>query len=184
MYFLKHFYIKTLKQELINKFSYKHTKQLPELKRITLNFGLEANEMKGLAISVLALELIAKQKVCLTNTRGPNIRLKTRKGHPAGCKTTLSKKAMFPFFIKTLVEILPKIKNFTGFKITFEMEKSVLSFQIKDVFSFTELERQYNLFNSISKLDVAFVTNSVDRKETIFILKSLQLQLKEQIKQI
>jgi large subunit ribosomal protein L5 len=53
--------------------------------------------IKGLATSLLAIELITGQKGILTTTKHSNIFLKIRKGNPAGCKVTLRKENMFSF---------------------------------------------------------------------------------------
>jgi ribosomal protein L5 len=51
---------------------------------------------KGLATSLLAIELITGQKGILTTTKHSNIFLKIRKEIP-GCKVTLRKENMFSF---------------------------------------------------------------------------------------
>jgi ribosomal protein L5 len=63
MNFLEHFYLKTLKYDLSNRFLYKNTKELPKLKKIILNFGCKTSDLKQLSASLLALELITNQKV-------------------------------------------------------------------------------------------------------------------------
>ena len=97
MNFLKKFYYKTLKYDLVNKFLYENTKIIPQIEKIILNFGCKTSDLKTLSTSTLALELITSQKGNLTRTRHNNILLKIRKGHPVGCKVTLRKKKSFEF---------------------------------------------------------------------------------------
>ncbi len=66
MNFLTYFCKKTLNYELLNKFNYKNTKKLPKIKKIVLNFGCKTTDIKHLAASLLALELITCQKGKLT----------------------------------------------------------------------------------------------------------------------
>ena len=111
MYFLNYFYNKNLKLDLINKFFYTDLKKLPKLKKIIVNFQCETTELKSIASSLLALELITKQKGILTKAKQPNLFLKIRKGNPKGCKLFIKKTSMLKFFTKNIIEIFPKIKK-------------------------------------------------------------------------
>lgn len=168
------FYNKTLKYELINKFNYQNIENLPKLKKIILSFNCKTSELKNLAIALLALELISKQKGTLTKAKRPNILLKIRKGHPTGCKITLQKKQIFKFFEKIITEILPKLKNLKELKFTDKMKKNTFSYEIYDTFSFFELEQHYYIFNNIPKLNITLITNSKTNIEMLFLLKSFQ----------
>jgi large subunit ribosomal protein L5 len=178
MHFLEHFCEKNLKYDLANKFFYNSTKQLPKLEKIILNFGCKTTGIKGLATSLLAIELITGQRGILTTTRHSNIFLKIRKGNPAGCKVTLRKENMFLFLAKTLIEILPKVKDFNGLALTRKIKKNVFSYELHETFSFHELEEHYYLFYNLPKLDITIIANSKVKEELLFILKSLQLPFK------
>jgi large subunit ribosomal protein L5 len=178
MNFLEHFYLKTLKYDLSNKFLYKNTKELPKLKKIILNFGCKTSDLKQLSASLLALELITNQKSKLTITKYSNIFLKIRKGNPTGCKITLRKNKLFNFFAKTLIEIFSKKKNFNGFIISKKIKKNIFSYEIYNTFSFSQLENHYYLFNNLPKLDITIVANTKTKKELLFILKSLKFPFK------
>lgn len=174
MHFLRNFYIRTSKYDLINKFSYKNTKKLPEIKKIILNFGCKNNDIKSIASNLLALELITTQRSNITLTKHSNILLKIRKGNPTGCKVTLRKKRLFRILSKFLTETFPKLKNFEGFNLSKTMKKNTFSYEIRDTFNFEELEVHYYLFNSLSYLNISIVTNTDTKEELIFILKSLK----------
>ena len=178
MPFLEDFYLKTLRYDLINKFIYNSPNKLPKLKKIVLNFGSKTADIKELSSSLLAFELISNQRGVLTKTKKSNILLKIRKGNPTGCKVTLHKFNLFTFFEKTLVEIFPRLKNFTGLNLTRKIKKNTFSYELHDTFSFTELESHYYYFNNLPKLDVTIVTTSTNKTELIFILKSLKFPLK------
>ena len=91
---LEYYYKTIIKYDLINKFSYSNIKKIPELKKIVLNFGCKSSEIKELATSLLALELIINTNtpIFLTKSKQPNVLLKIRKGAPVGCKVILKKK--------------------------------------------------------------------------------------------
>ena len=183
MNFLEHLYFKTLKYDLLNKFLYKNTKKIPKIQKIILNFGCKNNELKNLATSLLALELVTKQKGALTTTKYSNLLLKIRKGNPVGCKLILRKEKIFKFLSKTLFEIFPKQKNFKGFNISKKTKKNIFSYELTNTFSFSELEDHYYLFNNLPKLNITIVIDSSKTKEELlFILKSIKFPIN--IKQI
>ena len=97
MHFLEHYYQNTIKYDLINKFKYNNLNSLPKLKKIVLNFNCKNSDLKQLAASFLALELITGQTSILTTVSKPNILLKIRKGQPTGCKIILQNKVMYKF---------------------------------------------------------------------------------------
>lgn len=182
MHFLEYPYKKTLKYDLANKFFYNKTKDLPKLKKITLNFNCKTTEIKNLSASLLALELITNQKGKLTATKHSNVLLKIRKGNPVGCKVTLRKKQMFYLLEKILIKILPKIKNFNGFLINRKLKKNAFSYELHDTLFFNELEEHYYLFNTLPNLSITLITQSKMKEELIFILKSLQFPMKNKSK--
>ena len=179
MHFLNYFYSKNLKFDLINKFYYKDLEKLPKLKKVILNSCCKTTELKILATNLLALELIADQKGILTVSKRPNLLLKIRKGNPTGCKLTLKKSSMLNFLNKSLQEIFPKLKNFDGIKVHNKIEKTSFSFLIKNTLNFPELSEHYYLFNNLSNINLSFVTTTKTKKEMLFLLKSLQLPVKE-----
>ena len=178
MHFIEHLNFKTLKYDLTNKFLYKNTKKIPQIKKITLNFGCKTREIRQLSASLLALELITSKKGTLTTTTKPNIILKIRKGNPVGCKITLHKKQIFTFLEKIYIYIFSNIKNFAGIKLSKKINSKSLSFKIFDTFKFIEFEEHYSLFNNLPNLDITISTNSITKEELIFIIKSLQFPLK------
>ena len=178
MHFIENFHIKTLKHDLVNKFVYKSTKKLPSIKKIILNFGCKNNDIKYIATSLLALELISTQKSNMTLTKHSNILLKIRKGNPTGCKVTLKKKRMLNFFSKFLTEIFPKLKNFDGFNLNKKIQKNAFSYELQDTFNFKELEEHYYLFNILPPCNITIVTNTKTREELVFILNSFKFPFK------
>jgi large subunit ribosomal protein L5 len=175
MHYLEDFYIKNLKYDLINKFFYKNIKKLPSLKKIVLNFGCKTTNIKTLAANLLALELLAGKRGSLRTAKQPNLALRIKKGNPVGCILTLNKTKL-NFISKILTETLTKIKQFDGLKL--KCEKNCLSYTIKNSFNFTCLEDHYYLFNNLSNLNITIITNSSKKEETLFVLKALQLPLK------
>jgi large subunit ribosomal protein L5 len=177
MHFLTKFYNKNLKYELINKFIYNKSSNIPKLKKIILNFGCKTADLKQLSSSLLALEFITNKKGTMTKTKKSNILFKIRKGNPTGCKIILSKFNAYNFLSKIIVEICPRLKNFSGFNSYKKIKKNAVSYDLHETFTFKELESHYYLFNNLSRLNITIVTNTKNQEEMIFLLKSLQLPI-------
>lgn len=178
MYFLEQFHFKALKHELINKFCYTSTKELPQLKKVIIHFSCKTTDFKLLITSLIALQLITEQKGILIRTKKSNISLKIRKGNPIGCKVTLRKTKMFYFLSKIVVEILPVINNSESVTFNRKVLKNSFSYQIHDTFIFSELENYYYLFfNNLPRLNVTLVIDSNIEKEIFFILQRFQFPL-------
>ena len=88
---------------------------------------------------------------------------------------------MFNTFGRIVVEIFPKLKNFNGFTLNRKIKKNAFSYELHDTFSFYELESHYYYFNNLPKLDITVITNSKNKEELIFILKSFQFPFNNQI---
>lgn len=176
---IEHFNKKNLKYDQINKFTYKNTEELPKLKKIILNLGCKNNSSNQIATNLLALEFISCKKSFITCAKRPNITFKIRKGNPSGCKTVFRKRGMFEFFTKMSTEIFPNIKNFQGI-ITKNClkHKNAVTYQLKHVLNFIEIERHYSFFKNITDLKITFVTNSKKEGEMLFLLKTSQVIFK------
>ena len=161
---------------MINKFFYTDIKKLPKIQKIVLNFGCKTSNIKAIATSLLALELIAFKKGSLKTSKQPNLNLKIKKGNPAGCSLTLTKSLDIKIFDRIFIETLSKAKQFDG--LTVECGENCLSYTIKNSFNFNCLEEHYYLFNNLSNLNVTILTTGEKKEETLFILKSLNIPLK------
>jgi len=164
--------------DLLNKFHYKSFKQIPELKKITLNFGYKKSNFKQLISGLLALEFISLKKSKLTTSSRINITLKIKKGNPTGCKVILRKNVMYIFYLKLITSIFPKIKQFQGVLLqqTFETVNTI-SFKLKNPLLFPELENGYQFFKNLPPLDITVFTNSTSHNELFFLLKSLKFPI-------
>lgn len=173
MNFLRAYNKKVIKYDLINKFSYNNIKNVPKLQKITLNFGCKNFNIQKFASTLLALEIISWKKGTLSVSKKPNVLLKIQKGQPAGCKVVLVKKEIDSFLTKLHLEILPKLRNFSGFKL--QTKTSTFSFQLlRNEVVLTEFESHYPLFSDLPNLDIHISTNSRNQKELLFLAKSMK----------
>ena len=172
---LKNYYKKVIRYDLINKFFYHSLGDIPELKKIILNFGCKSFVIKNIAASLVALELITTKQGTVTKAKRPNILLKVRKGHPVGCIVVLTKIKMYDFFLKLLTQVFPNLKDFKGVKISKRLKNKSFSLTLIDLINFKELEKQFYLFTNLPPLNIILVTNARSQKELIYLLNSFKV---------
>lgn len=175
MHYLKNYYNKTLKYELINKFYYSKLNKLPKIKKIILSFNCRTNEIKSISSSLLALEMLSFQKGVLTKAKKTNLSIRIRKGSPIGCKLNLTKKSFLQFLTKSSLEIFPNTKNFKELPI--KQNKSSFSYKLKNLFNSSNLEDHYSLFNNLSDLNINLITDNNKTKELLFIIQALKIPI-------
>jgi large subunit ribosomal protein L5 len=175
MSLLENYYTKVIKYDLINKFFYNQLKDIPELKKIILNFGCKSFEIKSIAAALLSLELITTKQSSVTKSKRVNILFKIRKGYPVGCVVVLTKSKMYQFFFKLLTEVFPNLKDFKGIKVSKNLKNKSFSITLLDLINFKELEKQFYLFTNLPPLNIILVTNTRSRKELIYLLNSFKM---------
>lgn len=166
MHFYTKFYYNTLKYDLINVFKFKLDLNLPKLKTVILNLQFKACDIKKLAASLFAFELIAQQWGQLLGAWKSKVLLKIRKGSAIGCKLTVKKRHLFSFFNKTVIEIFSKLNA--------EKIQNSGTFQVavQKIFNVNELKNHYNFFYGLNSLKVVIVITP-SSKNSIFLFKSL-----------
>ena len=172
MHYLKNFYFKTVKYNLINKFKYRKIKKLPKLKKMILHFSSTIPDIKKLFSGLLALELIGNQKGILIITKNKILSAKNRKS--IGCKITLQKYNLFKVFANTILKTIPKLKNVNKFNFNKKVKKNIISYKFYNTFNFSELEKHYYFFNTLPKLVVNLLTTAENKKELEFFCRLFQ----------
>ena len=175
MNLLENYYKKVVRYDLINKFSYHNLSDIPELKKIVLNFGCKSFAIKNIAASLSALELITTKQGTVTKAKRSNVLLKIRKGHPVGCIVVLTKTKMHYFFLKLLTQVFPNLKDFKGIKVSKKLKNKNFSLTLVDLINFEELEKQFYLFTNLPPLNIILVTNTKTQKELMYLLNSFKV---------
>ena len=156
-----------VKYDLINKFNYKITKQIPKLESVTLTFKAKKYDLQTLLSCLSALDLISFQKPALNFSKVSNISLKIRKGQPIGCKVTLRKKNLNKFLIVLL--------NKYQVKTTTNISERFLANNVTNVLIFSSLEKNYQYFKNLSNLNINITTTKCSNKDLAFLLISNKL---------
>ena len=125
MSILENYYKKIIRHDLINKFLYNYIEDVPQLKKIVLNFGCKNSNIRNLGVSLLSLELITGQRGFLTRANRASILLKIRKGDPVGCMVVLKKNKMYTFALKLLTDVFPNLKHHQGILCSMALRASL-----------------------------------------------------------
>ena len=176
------------KRDYSFKFNSKNIFQIPDLKKIVLNTRIKSGvvlnpsqEKKKISATFLSQEMITGQKTKTTRAKNFIAGFKLRKGQLVGCMITLRKQKMYSFLEKIIRTILPKIREFEGFdmnRIIIDKENTRpeagalkgrlsaisqlnLSLSIKNLLLFPELENHYEIFESISGIQITLCLQGV-----------------------
>src|SRR3972149_321314 len=106
-----------VKSALEERFKYKNTMLIPELKKIIISMGIaEATKDKNAIQDCLKeMAMLSGQKAVLTRSRKAISNFKLREGQAIGVKVTLRKKRMYDFFDRFCNIVAPRIRDFRGF---------------------------------------------------------------------
>lgn len=167
---LLEFYRNQIVPNLMKKFDYKSTMQVPKLDKITLNMGIGAasQDQKLLQFAINELELITGQRPAITKSRKAISNFKLRQGIPIGCKVTLRRARMLEFLDRFINIASPRIRDFRGFSDKGFDGRGNYTIGIKEQIIFPEID--VDKTNKISGLDITFVIKSKSDEESYALL--------------
>jgi large subunit ribosomal protein L5 len=176
-------YTPRLKQEykdkvvtaLTEEFGYKNVMQVPKLKKIVISKGVGAAvaDKKLVDHAVDELTKISGQKAVPTLSKKDIATFKLRKGMPIGARVTLRGEQMYEFLDRLVTSALPRVRDFNGIKATGFDGRGNYTLGITEQIIFPEID--IDKVNSISGMDISFVTSADTDKEAKSLLTELGL---------
>ena len=159
--------------QLMEKFSFKNTHQVPSIKKISLNMGLgEAiQNPKSIEEASKQLSLIAGQKAVITRAKNSIAAFKLRENVPIGCRVTLRRSSMWSFLDKLIHIAIPRIRDFRGISPRAFDGSGNYTIGIREQLIFPEID--YNQVDRIRGFQVTFVTTAKSSQETLRLLELL-----------
>src|SRR5438552_11852482 len=108
---LQDYYRKDVVPDLMKKFGYKTSMQVPRIRKITVNMGVgeTTTDKKVLDNAVADMTKIAGQKPVTTKARRSIANFKVRAGFPVGCMVTLRGARMYEFLDRLVNIAMPRI---------------------------------------------------------------------------
>ena len=112
---LKEKYMKEVIGKLIKLRHYKNSLQVPVMKKIVVNMGINTSVDKNIVKSLLDdLAKITGQCPVICKARKSIASFKLRKGMPIGALVTLRSVRMYEFYDRLINTVLPRLRDFRG----------------------------------------------------------------------
>jgi len=176
---LQDYYRKDVVPDLMKKFGYKTSMQVPRIKKITLNMGVgeTTTDKKILDNAVADLTKIAGQKPVVTLAKKSIATFKVRKGFPVGCMVTLRGRRMYEFLDRLVSVALPRIRDFRGVNPKSFDGNGNYSMGLTEQMVFPEIDP--DKVNFTQGMDITFVTNIRNDDEARELLKQFGMPFRE-----
>jgi large subunit ribosomal protein L5 len=175
---LQEFYNQTVKQQLMQQFSYKSVMEVPRITKITLNMGVgeATSDKKKIENAMSDLENISGQKPITTKARKSIATFKVRVGYPIGCKVTLRGKRMFEFLDRLINVAIPRIRDFRGISGKGFDGRGNYNLGIKEQIIFPEIE--YEKIDALRGLNITLTTTAKTDLEAKALLSAFKFPFK------
>lgn len=149
--------------ELMKKFGYSNTHEVPQIKKIVINSGFSATADKNhVAYVNEEVAKISGQRPVTTKAKLSISNFKLREGQPIGVKVTLRGHAMYEFLIRLINIALPGIRDFRGVPTKFD-GKGNYTLGVTDHTIFPEVSAEGN--NANIGMDVCINTSAETDEE-------------------
>lgn len=160
--------------ELVKRFQYASTMQVPRIEKITLNMGVgeAVADKKVLQSAVEDLQKISGQKPIITYARKSIAGFKIREGMAVGCKVTLRRDKMYEFLDRLISIAIPRIRDFRGLNPKAFDGRGSYSMGVKEQIIFPEID--YDKIDALRGLDVTITTSAKTDEEARVLLEQFK----------
>ena len=167
-------YRDTIVPELIKKFGYKTTMQVPRITKITLNMGVgeAVNDKKYVDNAVADMTKIAGQKPAVTRTRKAIANFKIRENMPIGCMVTLRGERMYDFLDRLVTIAFPRVRDFRGVSGRAFDGRGNYNIGLKEQIIFPEIE--YDKIDTIRGMNISITTTAKTDEEAKALLAAFR----------
>ena len=139
---LQEFYHKQIVPQMMKKFGFTNSLQVPRLSKIVVNMGVGkgAEDIKIVEAAANEMTAITGQRAVITRAKKAISNFKIRQNSPVGCRVTLRKRIMYEFFEKLVRVALPRVHDFRGISPRGFDEAGNFSFGITEQNIFPEID--------------------------------------------
>ena len=164
---------------LMKKFNFSSVMQVPRLKKICLNQGVNGatSDKKLVDVALNEMTAIAGQKAVASHAKKAISNFKLREGMPIGARVTLRKAKMYEFLDRLVSVSLPRVRDFKGINNKGFDGKGNYTLGIKEQIIFPEME--IDKVARISGMDITFVTTAKTNEEAYALLEALGMPFKK-----
>ena len=175
---LQAIYREKIVPELVKKFGYKSTMQVPRLTKITLNMGVSeaVSDKKVMDNAVGDLTKIAGQKPVVTKSRKAIANFKIRENVPIGCMVTLRGVHMYEFLDRFVTIALPRVRDFRGISGRAFDGRGNYNIGVKEQIIFPEID--YDKIDALRGLNISITTTAKTDDECKALLAAFKFPFK------
>ena len=175
---LQNFYRDTVVPELMTKFGYKTSMQVPRIEKITLNMGVgEATADRKILDHALGdMTKIAGQKPVATRSRKSIATFKVRQDYPIGCMVTLRGKRMYEFLDRLVTVAMPRIRDFRGVSVRAFDGRGNYSMGVREQIIFPEID--YDKIDTLRGMNISITTSARSDDEARALLAAFKFPFK------
>jgi large subunit ribosomal protein L5 len=170
---LRERYKKEVVKDLMKRFEYTSSMQVPRLDRIVINMGLGAavGNPKVIDNAVEELKAITGQKPVITRAKKAIANFKLREGLPIGVKVTLRRERMWEFMDRLVTLALPRVRDFRGTSPRAFDGAGNYTLGLKEQIVFPEIN--FDSVDSVKGMNITFVTTARTNEEAKELLARL-----------
>ena len=167
---LMEYYKKEVVPQMMKKFGYKNSLQVPRLKKIVVNMGVGkgAEDIKIVETAQGELSQITGQHAVITRAKKAISNFKIRENSPVGCRVTLRHYVMYEFLEKLMRVALPRVRDFRGLSPRGFDQAGNYNFGIQEQNIFPELETDRVL--RVQGMNITIVIDSRSKEESYELL--------------
>ena len=175
---LQAIYREKIVPELVKKFGYKSTMQVPRITKITLNMGVSeaVADKKVMDSAVGDLTKIAGQKPVVTKSRKAIANFKIRENVPIGCMVTLRGVHMYEFLDRFVTIALPRVRDFRGISGRAFDGRGNYNIGVKEQIIFPEID--YDKIDALRGLNISITTTAKTDDECKALLAAFKFPFK------
>jgi large subunit ribosomal protein L5 len=172
------YYREKVVPDLMQKFGYKTTMQVPRIHKITLNMGVgeTVGDRKVLDNAVADMTKIAGQKPVITKARRSIANFKLRAGFPIGCMVTLRGARMYEFLDRLVNIAIPRIRDFRGVSNRAFDGRGNYTLGVREQIIFPEIE--YDKIDALRGMNIAITTTAKSDDEARALLAAFRFPFK------
>ncbi len=166
-------YTKTVHPQMMERFGYKNTMQVPKITKIVVNMGLgeAVSNPKILDSAVLELAAITGQKPVVTRAKKSIAGFKLREGMPIGCRVTLRRDIMWEFLDRLITLSLPRVRDFRGISGKAFDGAGNYTLGLKEQIVFPEIN--FDKVDKVKGMNITVVTSAKTNEEAKELLSGL-----------
>ena len=175
---LQEFYREKVVPDLMKKFGYKTTMQVPRVTKITLNMGVSeaVSDKKVMDHAVSDLSKIAGQKPVVTKARKAIANFKIRENLAIGTMVTLRGERMYEFLDRLVTVAFPRVRDFRGVSGRAFDGRGNYNIGLKEQIIFPEIE--YDKIDAIRGMNISITTTAKNDDECKALLTAFRFPFK------